>query len=219
MKYVLLTITLLFANLVSADTVAYSTTKQLREASYERYILVKGNSLNSPIQKLKDHGKLASTGPSIFYDFEISTSGAWTVIKLPSTTSHWIHHNITYWFLGWGPDDPNYADSVVGLAINRSGSSYAIYGTNDTSEPQDSLYGETSTGISFVVNIPFDELVIDKTSKIPKAPSVVSGLQLPSGLEFSKVSIEYHESLDQKNINKAKQRIVTLRAPHRYFRR
>ncbi|ROR94891.1 hypothetical protein EDC56_3704 [Sinobacterium caligoides] len=195
MKYILLTITLLFANLASADIVAYSTTKQMREANYERYVLVKGNSLKSPIKKLKDHGKLGSPSPSIFYDFEVSTNGPWTVIKLPSTTSHWMHQNITYWFLGWGPDDPNYADSVVGLAVNHNGSSYAIYGTNDASEPQDSLYGETSNGISFVVNIPFDELAIDHKSKVPKAPAVVSGLRLPSGLKFSKVNIEYHGSL------------------------
>ena len=198
MKHVLLTITLVLANLASADMVAYSTNKQMREASYERYVLVKGNSLNSAIQKLKDHGKLASPRPSIFYDFEISTSGTWTVIKLPSKTSHWMHHNITYWFLGWGPDDSNYADSVVGLAINCSGLSYAVYGTNDASRPQDSLYGETSGGISFIVNIPFDELAIEHTSQIPEAPAVVSGLKLPSGLKFSKVSLEYHESLDQK---------------------
>jgi hypothetical protein len=198
MKYVILTTILFFTNLVSADMVAHSTTKQISEASYERYIFVKGDYLKSPIQKLKDHGKLASPRPSMFYDFDTATSGSWTVIKLPSTTSHWMHHNITYWFLGWGPDDPNYADSVIGLAVNHSGSSYAIYGTNDASEPQDSLYGETSGGTSFIVNIPFDELVIDHKSQIPKAPTVVSGLQLPSNLKFSKVSIEYHETLGQK---------------------
>jgi NAD(P)H-dependent FMN reductase len=55
MKYAVFTIALLFTNFVSADIVAYSPTKQLRESGYERYILIKGNSLASPIQKLKDH--------------------------------------------------------------------------------------------------------------------------------------------------------------------
>lgn len=198
MKYLLLILVLCFANFSSADNAAYSAMKQIRESGHVRYILAKGNSLVSPIEKLKEHGKLASPRTSITYNFEVATNGLWTVFKLPDAASHWMHHNITYWFLGWGQDDPNYADAVVGLAINHDGLNYVIYGTNDASAPQDSLHGQMSSGTSFFINIPFDELVINDDSERRKPPGVVSGLKLPDGLEFSNLSIEYHESLGQK---------------------
>lgn len=197
MKYVLFAAIFLISSLATADMVAYSTMKQIMESSYQRYILVKGASLKSPLQKLRDHGTLASPRPSIQYDFEVAEVDSWFVFKLPHETSHWMHHNIAYWFLGWGADDPNYADSVIGLAINTNGRNYVVYGSNDASRPEDSLYGRTSLGSQFVIDISFDQLAVQHKNEIPSVPGIVGNFNLPDGLKFSTVSVEYHEALEQ----------------------
>lgn len=198
MKSLICALMLFLAQTTFADMDAAGTLNLIKRNFYERFVLVQGVSLKSPLDKLREHGNLASPSPSVFYDFEVAEIGEWTVIKLPKETSHWMHHNITYWFLGWGEGDPNHADFVIGLAKGYGGEGYTIYGGNEPSRPQDSLYGRTSEGRSFLINIPFDELYIDYKNILPPPPDIVSFIDFPQGLSFTVNKIEYHESLEQK---------------------
>lgn len=119
MKHILIAILIGISNYCFADMIESSTLKQIREGEFDKYILVRGEKLKFPIGKLEEHGELAAPRSSIFYEFQVSKSDDWTIFKLPASSSHWMFHNLTFWFLGWGEDDPNYADSVIGLAISK----------------------------------------------------------------------------------------------------
>ena len=91
----------------------------LKSADYERYILIKGKNLQSAMQKLVEYGELPAKGNAYIYKFYKAKLDDWTIIKLPNDfDDYYGYHNITFWFLGCPPEDTNYADQTVGLAIN-----------------------------------------------------------------------------------------------------
>ena len=134
----------------------------IKEESYERYVLVKGANLNSVEQKLKDWGELSAPGNSYTYQFSKARLGDWILIKMPSDlTDYYTYHNIVYWFLGFPPDDDNYADQSIGLSIDRdSKKSYLLfndYKLRQKMNLEDDLFGVFENDEKFVLSIPFDE--------------------------------------------------------------
>jgi hypothetical protein len=132
----------------------------LKSDNFERFILVKGAHLKSVESKLKEYGELPAKGNTYTYQFSKAKLGDWTVIKMPSDfKDSYGFHNIVYWFLGYAPEDNNYADFTIGLSLSDS-LSYAIYNNNKLKEMlklEDDLFGVFSNNEKFVLSIPFDE--------------------------------------------------------------
>jgi hypothetical protein len=132
----------------------------LKAEDFHRYILVKGENLKSVELKLKDYGELPAKGNTYTYQFSKAQIGEWTIIKMPSDfQDYYGFHNIVYWFLGFPPEDKNYADLSIGLSISDS-LSYAIYNNENLKEVlmlQDDLFGVFDNDEKFILSIPFDE--------------------------------------------------------------
>lgn len=134
--------------------------ENLKSENFQRYILIKGEMLNSVESKLKDYGELPAKGNTFTYQFAKAQLGDWTIIKMPSDfQDYYAFHNIVYWFLGFPPEDNNYADLSFGLSISDS-LSYAIYNNYKLKEMlrlEDDLFGVFDNDEKFVLSIPFDE--------------------------------------------------------------
>ncbi|GAA3632002.1 hypothetical protein GCM10022397_17050 [Flavivirga jejuensis] len=132
----------------------------LKSENFERYVLVKGENLKSVESKLKDYGELSAKGNTYTYQFSKAQLGGWTIIKMPSDfQDYYGFHNIVYWFLGFPPEDNNYADLSIGLSISDS-LSYAIYNNyklKDMLRLEDGLFGAFDNDEKFILSIPFDE--------------------------------------------------------------
>ena len=132
----------------------------LKSENFARYILVKGENMKSVESKLKDYGELPAKGNTYTYQFSKAQLGDWTVIKMPSDfQDYYGFHNIVYWFLGFPPEDNNYADLSIGLSISDS-ISYAIYNNYKLREMlrlEDDLFGVFDNDEKFILSIPFDE--------------------------------------------------------------
>ncbi|WP_339924817.1 hypothetical protein [uncultured Cyclobacterium sp.] len=131
----------------------------LKSEIFERYILVKGENLKSVESKLKDYGELPAKGNSYTYQFSKAQVGDWSIIKMPSDfQDYYGFHNIAYWFLGFPPEDNNYADLTIGLSVSDS-LSYAIYNNYNLKNVlglEDELFGVFDNDEKFVLSIPFD---------------------------------------------------------------
>jgi hypothetical protein len=132
----------------------------LKSENFARYILVKGENMKSVESKLKDYGELPAKGNTYTYQFSKAQLGDWTLIKMPSDfQDYYGFHNIVYWFLGFPPEDNNYADLSIGLSISDS-ISYAIYNNYKLREMlrlEDDLFGVFDNDEKFILSIPFDE--------------------------------------------------------------
>lgn len=184
------------------EIVLDSATHQVQSGSFGRYILVNGEKLVSAQRKVEEYAELSSAEPTIKYNFKFAYIGNWAVIGIPNSTSHWMFHNLAYWFLGYSGDQ-NFADKVIGIAVDESGSNrgYLVYGQNDQSRPEDSLYGQTQQGVDFIVNVPFDHVVLNQNSDREQLQSMLAeiGVNLPfkapNIANSNSVTIEFHESL------------------------
>ena len=148
------------------------THETIKSEDFERYILVKGENLKSVEQKLKDWGQLAAPGNVHTYKFEKAKLGNWTVIKLPKDlmTDHYNYHNMVYWFLGFPPEDDNYADNSVGLSISKEDSkTYVLYNDYQLRQKmnlEDDMFGVFENNQKFILSIPFDEFENSSSQKI-----------------------------------------------------
>lgn len=128
--------------------------------NYERYLIVKGSNMTSAIIKVQEYFDLPGRG-DVELEFGVATIGDWAVVKLPAGIDHYTYHNLVYWQLGTGPDDPNYADETIGVSFHDSDTSksYIIY--NDYSLRQelnimDDLFAVRKSNTKMIVSIPFD---------------------------------------------------------------
>lgn len=132
----------------------------LKSENFERYILVKGKNLKTVEAKLKDYGELPAKGNTYTYKFSKAQIGNWIIIKMPSDFQNYYgFHNIVYWFLGFPPEDNNYADLSIGLSISDS-LSYVIYNNYkliDMLRLGDDLFGVFDNDEKFILSIPLDE--------------------------------------------------------------
>lgn len=145
--------------------------ESIKSTDFERYILVKGENLKSVENKLKDYGELPAKGNTYTYTFVKAQLDGWTIIKMPSDfKDYYSYHNLVFWFLGYPPEDENYADMSVGLAIKKdSDESYILY--NDYSlvralKLEDEMIGVFNNDQKFILSIPFDEYRESKNSDI-----------------------------------------------------
>lgn len=186
----------------NADLLSDSTLHKMRNGSFDRYIYVKGSNLVSPISKLKGYAELAAPQSPRVYQFEFVSNDEWTIFKLPSSTSHWMFLNITYWFLGWGNEDPNYADDVIGLAVakNPSSASHVVYVSNEYPKPRDSMYGAMKNGVFYTINVPFDELTVGPVASVPSIDGILQKIEFnaPKLEEVEKQDVTFYGGLEQK---------------------
>lgn len=141
----------------------------LKSENFERYILVKGENLKSVESKLKDYGELPAKGNTYTYQFSKAQIGDWSIIKMPyDFQDYYGFHNIVYWFLGFSPEENNYADLSIGLSISDS-LTYAIYNNyklKDMLRLEDDLFGVFNNDEKFILSIPFDEFKISDNKYI-----------------------------------------------------
>jgi len=202
MRCVVAAILLIASCLSFADIVSDSALHKMRSGNYDRYVYVRGQNLESPRSKLIEYANLGAPESPYIYQFEIGIESNWTVFKFPASTSHWMFLNVTYWFLGWGDEDANYADDIVGLAVARDSSSvsYVVYVSNDHPVPRDSMYGAMRNGLSYTINVPFDEVTVGYRGSVPSVEAALEeiGFEAP---EFGKVEVldvTYYGGLEQR---------------------
>lgn len=129
--------------------------------------MVKGVKLNSPIAKIQAYADLHGRG-IIKKEFGLSSFNNWTIIQIPDGFDYYYYHNLAYWFLGFGEDDLNFADEIIGIAINKiyRNEDYLIYNDNRLREElgiKDDLFVIKRSNTKFIVSIPFDvSLEIEK---------------------------------------------------------
>lgn len=174
----------------------------LKSENLERYILVKGENLKSVESKLKDYGELPAKGKAYTYQFSKVQIGEWSIIKMPSDfKDYYGFHNIVYWFLGFPPEDNNYADLSIGLSISDS-ISYAIYNNyklKDMLLLEDELFGVFDNDEKFILSIPFDEFkksdnkYIKTFSALLKDNEIDFELLKNKSLDFEEFEILFNE--------------------------
>ncbi len=139
------------------------TFETIKSKNFERFILVKGKNLNSIEQKLRDWGQLPAPGNIHTYKFSKAKLDDWTVVKLPNDlmADFYNYHNIVYWYLGFPPEDNNYADQSIGLSINQEDSKtyllYDDYQLRQKMNLEDDMFGVFQNNQKFILSIPFDE--------------------------------------------------------------
>lgn len=171
---------------------------------YERYVLVRGRHLRSAIEKLEEYGSLAFPNPELTYDFKVDALGEWTVLRFPGSESHWMFHNVVYWFLG-SRDDANFADEVIGIAIASDiQASYLVYGDSESGE-FDALYGITTLGgFRFVTDVSSDEYLRGGDAPWQKVMNELRSAGIENPLQnvpmpsAETVPITFYQSLDQR---------------------
>lgn len=154
----------------NSDDSVYSH-ETLRTANYDRFILVRGDKLKSAEEKLNEFGQLSAPENQKIYQFAKTQIGDWTAIKIPSDLNdYFLYHVLVYWFLGFPPEDNNYADKVIGISLDKSDKSdYIVY--NDYSlekelKLHDELFGIFKNNEKFILNIPQDSFIVSKNDKI-----------------------------------------------------
>ena len=167
----------------------------MKSENYERYILVRGENLNSVESKLKDYGELPAKGNTYTYQFSKAQIGDWSIIKMPSDfQDYYGFHNIVYWFLGFPPEDSNYANLSIGLSISES-VSYAIYNNyklKDMLRLEDDLFGVFDNDEKFILTIPFDEFKKSDNKYIKTFNSLLSDNEIDFELIKNK-SLDFEE--------------------------
>ncbi len=143
----------------------------LQSSEFERYIFVKGLNLSSIDSKLNEYAELKGSESKFTDKFKKAISSEWYIIKMPDDwIDYYEFHNLIYWFLGYPPEDKNYADISVGISIKKnSNESYLLY--NDYALEQelgreDSLFGIFINDKKFILNIPFDKFQLTKNPYI-----------------------------------------------------
>jgi len=171
---------------------------------YERYVLARGQHLQSAVEMIEEYGALAYPNPELTYEFEVDVLGEWTVLRFPGSESHWMFHNVAYWLLG-SPDDANYADEVIGIAIASDiQASYLVYGDSE-SLSYDALYGLTTLGgFRFVTDVSSDEYLRGGDAPWQKVMNELRSVGIENPLHdvpmpsAETVSITFYQSLDQR---------------------
>src|SRR5690606_20900659 len=138
--------------------------KQIIEnKDYKRYILIKGEKLQSVEQILQEYVEIFAGNERFKLKVEKTEIKSWVIIKLDdSSLSPHYYHNLVYWFLGNPPDDNNFADESIGISINKNDNlSYVVY--NDYALRQeiasdDDLFGITKENQKFLLNVPFQKI-------------------------------------------------------------
>ncbi|MDF1822520.1 MAG: hypothetical protein P1U64_13135 [Alcanivoracaceae bacterium] len=203
MKTVFIVLLILGTVSAQADILFDSTLHTMRNGSFDRYIYAKGERLDSFIAKFHEYAELASPQSPSAYDVQHGTIDGWGVLKLPPSTSHWMFLNVSYWFLGWGDEDPNYADEVIGLAVSKNPSvpSHVVYASNNYPGPTDSFYGLTSNGVSFVLNVPFDELTKGYRPSFPQIDDKIKLIDFsaPKVEGFNEIQVIFYGGLEQES--------------------
>ena len=154
----------------NSDDSVYSH-KTLKTENYDRFILVRGDKLKSAVEKLNEFGQLSALGDKKIYHFSQTQVDGWTAIKVPSDMNDdFLYHVSVYWFLGFPPEDNNYADRVIGISFDKSyKSSYIVYNEYSLEEElklRDELFGVFKNNEKFILNIPQDSFIISKNDKI-----------------------------------------------------
>ncbi len=116
---------------------------------------------------------------------------------------YFLYHVLVYWFLGFPPEDNNYADKVIGISLDKSDKSdYIVY--NDYSlekelNKRDELFGVFKNNKKFILNIPQDSFIVSKSNKILDFKAIIdkNKLELNSlrngDLEFKKFDVVFNE--------------------------
>lgn len=174
----------------------------LKSENFERYILVKGKNLKTVEAKLKDYGELPAKGNTYTYKFSKAQIGNWIIIKMPSDfQDYYGFHNIVYWFLGFPPEDNNYADLSIGLSISDS-LSYAIYNNyklKDMLRLEDDLFGVFDNDEKFILSIPLDEFKKSDSKYIKTFNNLLNDNEIDfeliknKSLDFEKFGILFNE--------------------------
>ena len=143
----------------------------LKTENYDRFILVRADKLKSAEEKLNEFGQLSAPGNQKIYHFSQTQVGDWTAIKVPSDLNdYFLYHVLVYWFLGFPPEDNNYADRVIGISFDKSDKSdYIVYNDYSLEEElklRDELFGVFKNNEKFILNIPQDSFIVSKNDKI-----------------------------------------------------
>lgn len=144
----------------------------LRATHFDRFIIVRGRFLKSVEEKLEEWGSLSAPGNEQTYHFSKAKMAYWTVIKVPEelASDYYTFHNLVYWFLGYPPEDANYADQSVGLCMSQGNStSYILYSDHSLSREmdlRDDLFGVFENDEKFILSIPFDEFKATKSESV-----------------------------------------------------
>jgi len=135
----------------------------IENKDYKRYILIKGEKLQSVEQILQEYVEIFAGNERFKLKVEKTEIKSWVIIKLDdSSLSPHYYHNLVYWFLGNPPDDNNFADESIGISINKNDNlSYVVY--NDYALRQeiasdDDLFGITKENQKFLLNVPFQKI-------------------------------------------------------------
>ena len=183
---------------------AQSGHDQLKQSDYARYILIKGEQMVSVKKKLTEYGELSAKGKAYVYKFESASLGDWTIVKVPKGfRDYYEFYNLAYWFLGYPPEDQNYAKQVIALAVNSDNVPvYCLFNDDDLTQKhrgEDVLFGALANNERFMLSIPFDEYTVlgkeDSYSfqELPKQFDFDIKAIVNGSLKFKRMPIKFNQ--------------------------
>lgn len=175
----------------------------IQSDKFHRYLIVKGKKLKSVEDKLVEFGELQAPGNKYTYKFGKLQFKDWTIIKFPPDfKDYYLYHNIVYWFLGYPPEDNNYADNVIGLSIDdESNVKYLIY--NDYALKSklnlaDDLFGVFENNEKFALNIPFDTFKVISDTRVLDFGELQKRLQLDFNIVEKEKFVDFNVLFNEK---------------------
>lgn len=126
-------------------------------SKYNRYILVKSDSLFASGAKISDFGQLFKEGNVYNHVFSFGEISGWELIKVSDELDNVYFYNIAYWLLGFGEQDPNHADKSVIILTDKERNEIKYLGLidSDITEIDDSMLLVSDKGEQFIIEIPF----------------------------------------------------------------
>lgn len=201
---------------VSPDYVTISS------PGYVRYVFVKGHKDSfSLTTALTEFGELSKRGETYTYTFDCAQFGEWQLLKFPQelANEHYTFHNLVYWFLGSGPEDPN-AAIPLGVSISRNETDYIVFNDYELRDRlasktpfsveklelslDDSLLGAFSTGDRFVLNIPFETFTPINEQETPGYHEYLESFAIDLSklksdeLKWKQISITFNQRVHNK---------------------
>lgn len=124
---------------------------------YNRFILVKSDTVFSSASKISDFGQLPQEGNIHNHVFDFGKISQWELIKVSEELDNAYFHNIAYWLLGFGDADPNHADKSIIILTDKETNDIRYLGLIDSgiTNIDDSMLLISNNDDQFIIEIPF----------------------------------------------------------------
>ncbi len=131
------------------------TQKKIKSEDYSRYILTKSTTESYILKGIKEYGELSGNEEYKIYNFGIAAEyGDWKIIKVDSSISFYVYHNLVGWLSGY-EENTAIPELSIGFSKNKTDSQEDyLFFLDPENEYGDTQIGTFRNGKSFSIYLP-----------------------------------------------------------------